>query len=254
MTRPTCRSATTSAMSPMTSISTSPTTASRLSIYIGQVSVWDFPPSSPSYSPLRLSQDVAMSGDVVNTSHLPDTWNCYGLSSMAQQRPSALRPTNSPARNRDLLRPFSPPPFSMYPHCLPLQTTGSSSSLLSFLPEAPLPTPSSATPQASPLPPVVYQDVPLPMAAVPLPSSPLPTPAFNSHTWTHAPLTSFLPLPRPSSSFPRSGPPAFTPRPRPLNHSPFFPHTLSVTTTMQLLTVPPRLTLWLIYLCDFDYD
>ena len=150
-TKPICRSPTTSAMNPRTNA----TTASPLLTYIGQVSAWDFPLSLPLFSPLHSSQGVAMSGEVVNASHVPGTLNSYERLFMAQRRPSALRPFNSLARTRDLLRSFSPPPFSVYPHCLPLQTTGSSSSLLSFLPKAPHLTPSSITPQVSPLPPVV---------------------------------------------------------------------------------------------------
>ena len=92
-------------------------------------------------------------------------------------------------------------------HCLPLQTTDLSSSLLSFLPEAPPCIPSSATHRAHP-PYAVSRAAPPPMAAVRLPNSLPLTPATSSPTRTIAPLRSF---PLPSNSFPRRGPPASTP-------------------------------------------
>ena len=129
--KPTCPSATKSATSRWMSTSTSKTMASPSSIFTGQVFVRAYPPSLPSFFPSRLSQAAVTSEDVVNANHVPDTPSYCGPSFMAQRRQSALRPTNSPARTQDLLRPFSPP-FSVYPHCLPPQTTGLSLSLLSL--------------------------------------------------------------------------------------------------------------------------
>ena len=154
---------------------------------------------------------AATSGAAANESLVLGMLSSYAPSSMAQRKQSALLLTSSPARNRDLLRPFSPPLFSVYPHCLPLQTTDSFLSLLSFLPEAPLHIPSFATPRASPVPPAGSRAAPPLTAAVPSPSSSPLMPDISLPTRTHALLTSFLPHLRPSNSFPRPGPPASTP-------------------------------------------
>ena len=126
-----------------------------------------------------------------------------------EPRRSAPTNSNSQAPIQDLLRPFIPPPFSVYPHSLPLQTTGLSLSLLSFLPEAPPPILSSATRRPRPLP-AASRDAPPPMVAARSPGIRGPT---CSPTKTRAPLKSYPPLPRPSSTFPSHGPQASTSSP-----------------------------------------
>ena len=205
-TKRTFPSRTTPTLSQQTSHSTNPIMASRSSTSTGRVSQQASLPSSRSSFASSSYPGVATSVVVGSGNSGRVTPNYSAPSFMEPQRPPAPCHTHSQGRTRDLLRPFSPP-FSVYPHSLPLQNE-SSSSLLSFLPSLPLPVPSRSS--ATPRPPLlVASPGVLPRTTV-APSPATASPSCSPST-AGTRSTSFPPLPRPLNVHRRPGAPAFTP-------------------------------------------